>query len=279
MTRSHFPAKTQLSTEELRELATALNKALRSERSRISTRERERLDRIADNMQLSDGRKIHHPRHVQIVEQIGEKLFLGEVNISHAELLDRSRDNKFEYKYFDPRKLNEEISDFCFILSKFSDQEFDLNERFSEIKFAMRESEPRIISEWIVEYLSRVYNRVFKLHPYLGGAGPNEDNREPNSPFGCFAKFVLHKLDIKTRSGSNYPLWTIKNCMPAGSLRASRLPDELELSSAREALENEQSLKRSRGRPRKSKSNTPVFPAPPVNRARAGKANGTPDTN
>lgn len=267
-------------------MAAALNEALGRERSRISTRERERLDRIANSKQLSDGRATLHPRYVQVVEKSGDRLFLGMEEVDFSNLLDRARDNFFEWKYFKYEDLEAEISDFCLFINAFDDEDGSFFET-SKSEAHAGDNEPgpsskktnqKSISEWIVGHIAGVYKRVFGLDPYLGGVGVNEECREPNSPFGVFAKFVLDGLDIRTRNGSRYSLHTIKNCLHV-TFKASRLPDEPELVAAREELEKELSLKRGRGRPRKKTSEIPARQGPPINLVGAGNSNGTPDTN
>lgn len=266
-------------------MAVALNEALRAERSHISTRERERLDQIANSKQLSDGRETLHPRYVQIIEKSGGRLFLGVEEVYYSNLLDRARDELFEIKYFDIQKLDAEISDFCFMLKAFYEDDRSLStagKREARLDDAESgqlsiKANQKSTSEWIVGHIAGVYKRAFCLDPYLGGVGVNEECREPNSPFGVFVKFVLDGLDVRTRNGTRYSLHTIKNCLHI-TFKASRLPDEPELVAAREELEKELSLKRSRGRPRRG-SRIPSLPDPPVDFWGAGIPNGTPDTN
>ena len=98
MSRPYLPARRQLAAEEWREMA--LNLALELERSQIPTRERERLDRIANSKQQSDGRETKHSRYVQVVERLGKVLFLGSERIEFSELLERARDGAFDRECF-----------------------------------------------------------------------------------------------------------------------------------------------------------------------------------
>jgi hypothetical protein len=78
MDKPYFPAREQFSRDEWREMAAALNAELKRERSRISTRARQRLDEIADAKQQIrvPDLVLRHPRYIQIVEEANGKLFL-----------------------------------------------------------------------------------------------------------------------------------------------------------------------------------------------------------
>lgn len=285
MNRLHFPAREQFTRDESREMAAALNMALKLERSRISTRERQRLDEIADAKQqqrCSPDLVLRHPKYIQLVENSDSELFIGKEKIDYGDLLERSIKDSFDYKYFSQAQMNAETKDFCFLLKVFDAREWEerligieINAEGETTNLFGKGAQQQPLSELIINYLAGVYKRVFDLDPYLGGVGPNEEHRKPNSPFGVFAKFVLDGLDIKTRNGSRYSLPTIKNCMPSGSIRASRHPDEPELVAARDEL----LPKRGRGRPRKEGRSLRVTAAPETSSAGPGSSNGTPETN
>lgn len=244
MYRPDLPLRTRLESSEWREMSTQLNIDLKAVRSTVGTRERERLDRIENALRGYDGRVVGYPEYLQLVERNDGRLFLGSEEISHGDLLDRSLSEAFTIAYFDLAKLASEIEEF-----------------FCSFAFqcAPPKGAPSVdperqllsIPQWTVRSLGRIYKRVFGLEPSLGGVSASKDVREPHSPFGTFAKFVLDRTGLKTRNGTLYSIKTIKNYLGPSGIKQTQLSDEPELIAARRELEIEQSLVRKRGRPLK----------------------------
>lgn len=261
------PLRTHFEPTEWREMSTKLNADLKEVRRSIGTRERERLDKIENVLRGYDGRPARHPRYLQLVERNGGRLFIGSQEISHGDLIDRSLDNAFTIAYFDYADLESQIEEFFFSLA---------------FQCALADRAPRIdperkllsIPQWAVRSLARIYKRVFGLEPYIGGVSASRDIREPHSPFGTFAKFVLDRSGLKTRNGTRYSMKTIKNYFGPSDIKEARLSDEPELIAARRELEIEQSLVRKRGRPPKAKTVAKRIPG-----SASSTANGTHETN
>lgn len=267
MYRPRLPLRTRFEPTEWREMSTQLNADLKEVRSAIGPRERERLDKIENVVRGYGGRLARHPRYLQLVERNGEQLFLGSQEISYCDLIDRSLDDAFTIAYFDHADLEYQIEAFFCSLT---------------FQCAPADRAPRIdpgrkllsIPQWTVRSLARIYKHVFELEPYIGGVSASIVMREPHSPFGTFAKFVLDRSGLKTRNGSRYSMKTIKNYFGPSNIREARLSDEPELIAARRELEIEQSLVRKRGRPPKAKTVANYTPG-----SVSSTANGTHETN
>lgn len=234
--RRHVTADS-ITVEMWREMAEILNRTLAQNRSRIPTRKRQRLDEVATKKH-SPGATIifyRHPRFIQLVENSSGHLFLGNKKITDNDLIDKHYVESFEYMHFSAVELKDEIETFLFLYDCLCRPDPESGKAMS----------PGRLSRWVVKHLTGIYKRVFNLPPYLGGVGAEATVREPRSPFGAFAQFVLDALDIRTHNKSRFSMHTIKNLMPPGNIKASLLADEPELIVARNALVP----KRGRGRP------------------------------
>lgn len=245
--RRHPPFRTRLEPGEWRTMFTQLNVDLKSVRSSVGTRERKRLDIIENELRGNGTERARYPSYLQLVERNADRLYIGAQEISYDELIDRARIDAFKVIYFDFAELESEVEEFL---------------QSHSLQCAPPAGSPAVdpdrtllsISQWAVRSLSRIYKRIFGLEPYIGGVGASQNNREPHSPFGTFAKFVLDSSEIKTRNGSGYSMRTIKNCFGTSDIKEARLTNEPELVAARRELEIEQLLVKKRGRPPKAKS-------------------------
>lgn len=250
MARSHIPTKRNLSHQEAWAIVTAVKAELKTDRSPIPLRMRAQLDKVWAKLLGGgiEGHSFRYPTHAQLVANNERKLFFNGSEISENRIRELAWENNFEIKYFSISDLIDEIESFAAMLDRFD----QLRDRASpmQIPTLVETAPPLRVSKLIIGHLTGVYFRIFGLHPYLGGVGAREKNRDPNSPFGAFAKVVLDSQEIRTRTGSFYSMKTIKDNMPPGGGYTRRsLYDEEVLVGAIAEL----APKQGRGRPRKSR--------------------------